>query len=290
VTIACVLALSLSAVPAASGPAGEWPGLIQAGELAAAKSRCEGWLNAAELLTRAEGHKCLANVEVGLASRAADDARVEGQGGADEELAGIRRAVGHLDAAIELAPGDLSIHQGRLHLLRMAGLVAEMAKALEDSIRRHPGPDWLHAWKAYPREYYEAQRFEEAVLLYRVLDRYFADDHTILSNMGAALAMLQRDAEALECFQRAVKLSPDDPIDNWNLARLYDFMGKLDEAQSGYERALALKQDDAARANGTCVYAEFLEKKRNDRKRACELQRKASCPTPTACGVVPASR
>ncbi|WP_243336706.1 tetratricopeptide repeat protein [Anaeromyxobacter soli] len=119
----------------------------------------------------------------------------------------------HLDTAIELAPGDLSLHQGRLHLLRMAGLMAEMTTALESSIRRHPGSDWLDAWKAYPREYYEARQFQEAVLLYRVLDRHFPDDHTILSNMGAALAMLERDAEALECFQRAVKLSPDDPID-----------------------------------------------------------------------------
>ena len=289
-TIAFILALSLAAAPTSSDPAGEWPELIQAGDLAAAKAKCEGWLKAAEVRTRAEGHKCLANVEVGLASRADGEAKLEGQGGADKKLAGIRRGVKHLDDAIELAPGDLSIHQGRLHLLRVAGLMAEMAKALEDSIRRHPGADWLDAWKAYPREYYQARRFEQAVLLYRVLDSHFPDDHTIISNMGAALAMLERGAEALECFQRAVKLSPDDPIDNWNLARLNDFMGKLDEAQRGYERALALKQDDAARANGTCVYAEFLEKKRNDRKRACELQRKASCPAQTACTAVPASR
>ena len=221
-------------------------------------------------------------MEAGLAWRAADDAKVEGRGGADVELAGIRRAVTHLDAAVELAPDDLSIHQGRLHLLRTAGLMVEMTQALEDSIRRHPRADWLPAWKAYPREYHEAQRFEQAVLLLRVLDRHFPDDHTIISNMGAALAILERDAEALECFQRAVKLSPDDPIDNWNLARLYDFMGKLDEAEKGYERALTLKQDEAARAAATCAYAEFLEKKRDDRTRACKLQLRAACAAQTA--------
>jgi len=108
--------------------------------------------------------------------------------------------------------------------------------------------------------------------------------------MGAALAMLERDGEALDCFERAVKLSPEDPIDSWNLARQYDFMGKLDDAEKGYERALTLEKDEAARAQGTCVYAEFLEKKRNARKRACVLQRKASCAAHTACAVVPASR
>lgn len=118
-------------------------GSFLAGDLAAAKATCEAWLKAVEGHTRAEGHKCLANVEVGLAARAAGDAKADGRGGADQELAGFRRAVKHLDAAIELAPGDLSIHQGRLHLLRMAGLMAEMTTALEDSIRRHPGSDWL---------------------------------------------------------------------------------------------------------------------------------------------------
>ncbi len=66
-------------------------------------------------------------------------------------------------------------------------------------------------------------------------------------------------------------------------------MGTLDEAQSGYEHALALAHDDAARARGMCAYAEFLEMKRGDRKRACVLQRKASCPSQTACVVLPAS-
>jgi tetratricopeptide (TPR) repeat protein len=268
--------------------AAEWPVLVQSRDFVAAKARCEEWLNLPSARARAEAHKCLANVEVGLSSRQAEASRLEGKPGADQELAGIRRAVKHLDAAIDLAPDDQSIHQGRLHVLRMAGLMPEMTQALEDSIRRHPGVDWLPAWKAYPIEYYQAQRFDAAVLLYRVLDRHFPNDHTIISNMGAALTMLQRDEEALACFQRAVKLAPDDPVDAWNLARLYDFTGRLDEAQAGYERALTLKRDEAARSNGTCLYAEFLEKKRHDLKRACELQRKVSCAKQTACAAAPA--
>lgn len=286
--LAILLALfqAVEAVDAAA----EWPALVQGGDLVAAKAKCEGWLSGTSARTRAEAHKCLANVELGLSSRQAEASRLEGRPGADQERVGLRRAVKHLDAAIELAPEDLSIHQGRLHLLRMAGLMPEMTQALEDSIRRHPGVDWLPAWKSYALEYYQARRFEPAVLLYRVLDRHFPDDHTIISNMGAALTMLERDEEALACFQHAVKLAPDDPVDAWNLARLYDYMGRLDEAQVGYERALTLKRDEAARANATCLYAEFLEKKRHDLKRACELQRQVSCAAQTACAAAPGGR
>jgi tetratricopeptide (TPR) repeat protein len=265
----------------------EWTALVQGGDLAAAKIRCGGWLNSPTTRTRAEAHKCLANVELGLASGQAEASRGEGRAGEDQALAGLRRAVKHLDVAIELAPEDLSIHQGRLHLLRMAGLMREMAEALEDSIRRHPGADWLPAWKAYPVEYHQSQRFEQAVLMYRVLDRHFPDDHAILSNMGAALTLLGRDREALPYFLRAVKLAPDDPIDSWNLARLYDFMGRLDEAQAAYERALTLTRNDAERAPATCQYAEFQEKKRKDLKRACELQRQGRCAVQTACPAAP---
>jgi Flp pilus assembly protein TadD len=243
----------------------------------AAQSKCESWLRAAEPGTRAEAHKCLANVAVLLALRQADSAWAEGKGGADHELAGLRVGVHHLDGAVELTPEDITIHQGRLSLLRMAGLMPEMANALEDSIRRHPGADWLPFWKAYPREFYEARRFEQAVLLYRVLDRRFPDDHAILSNMGAALAMMRRDAEALECFKRAVMLAPEDPLDNWNLARLYDYMGQLDLADAAYRRALSLQTGEAERADAACMYSEFLHKKRGDSKGACELQQKWAC-------------
>lgn len=266
--------------------ASEWQALLQAKDVAAASERCTAWLEAPDLATRAEAHKCLANVEIAAAAGKAKAAASEGKPEADLVSAALRRAVEHLDAAIELAPGDLTIHQGRLHLLRMAGLLSAMVKALEDSIRRHPAEDWLSAWMAYAREYYEAQRFEQALVLYRVLDRHFPNDHRILSNMGASLVMLKRDDEALACFTQAVKLAPADPVDNWNLARMYDLTGKLDLAEKQYQRALSLKPDEPARMNGTCIFAEFLEKKRMAWERACELQRKAACREQTACGRV----
>ncbi|MFT3916562.1 MAG: tetratricopeptide repeat protein [Anaeromyxobacteraceae bacterium] len=280
--------LVLLAQPTPGGD--DWLPLIQAGDYIAAKTKCEARLGAMDARTRAEAHKCLANVEAGLAFREADEERVDGKAVTDVRLGGLRRAAKHLDEAVALAPEDMSIHQGRLHVLRLAGLLPEMVKALEDSIRIHPTRDWLPTWKAYPGEFYTARGFEQAVLLYRVLDRHFPDDHTIISNMGAALTMLQRDAEALDCFQRAVVLAPDDPVDNWNLARLKDYMGKTDEADAAYAHALELEPNASVRNRNSCVYADFIEKKKGDRKRACEVRKAAACGGIEGCHSTPVSK
>jgi Flp pilus assembly protein TadD len=74
-----------------------------------------------------------------------------------------------------------------------------------------------------------------------------------------------------------VRLAPDDPIDTWNLARIHDYMGKPELADAAYERSLAL-QTGEQRCRSTCAYADFVQTKKNDAKRACEQQKEAGCP------------
>ncbi len=248
--------------PTAGEAARAWPRLIEARRCGEARALCDGFLAATNRLVRAEGHKCLANVETCQA--------VSPQS--------IERGVRHLEAALALVPEDLSVHQGRLHLLHLAGRHADMATALEQSIGLYQAPDPLSPWLAYPAALFQEGKYEQAVTLWRILARRWPDDHRILGSLAGGLAMLKRDAEALEAAQRAVQLAPDDPIDAWNLARIYDHGGKDALADAAYARALALDRDPASRRSKLCLVARFLETKRRSPLRAAALGREAAVP------------
>src|SRR5262245_29109189 len=129
----------------------EWMPLIEKSDFAAARSRCESYLNASDTPSRAEAHKCLANIE--LAGATGLEIQGDRQGGfigTSYRAAPAHRAVEHLNQAVLLAPGDLGVHQGRLHVLMLAGLREELARALDESIRLYKGDDALAAWLAYP--------------------------------------------------------------------------------------------------------------------------------------------
>jgi Flp pilus assembly protein TadD len=191
------------------------------------------------------------------------------------------RAVKHLDQAALLAPQDLSIHQGRLHVLMLAARYEDMARSLRESAKLYKGPDALAAWLGYPSQLFDRRQFKPAIALLLVLNELYPDDHRVAGNMSAAYAMIEEDEEALSWANKAVKLAPDDPIDNWNLARIYDYTGKIALADAAYQKSLALQTGDH-RKRSTCVYAEFVQSKKKDSKRACELQKEAGCRT-SAC-------
>jgi Flp pilus assembly protein TadD len=276
----------VSAAPAAKASSADWMPLIQSKDFAKARTLCEGWLKATDNSTKAEGHKCLANVELFSAGEHKIRLQGNGQGGGsigpgyDSEPA--QRAVEHLNIAVTLAPQDLSIHQGRLHVLELATMYGRMSAALEQSIKLYKGPDPLDAWVAYPAELIDAGQPKVAEALLLLLDRHYPGDHRVAGNLAALYGLTERDEEALTWAKKAVAAAPNDPVDNWNLARIYDYTGKVDLADAAYKKALPL-QTASYRKQASCTYAEFLEQRKKDRTRACEMQRQGGCPT-SACG------
>jgi Tfp pilus assembly protein PilF len=148
-----------------------------------------------------------------------------------------------------------------------------MARALEDSCTVYKGSDGLDAWLAYPAELLEANQLHASLSLSRILEKHFPDSHDVVGNIGAVLLRLKEDDEAAKYLNRAVQLAPSDPIDTWNLARLYDFTGKNELADEWYQKALQLDWDPQRKREDTCTYAEFVEKKLRDTARACKLQK-----------------
>ena len=258
----------------------EWKDLFRQKKPEEARRLCTSWLASNEILRRAEAHKCLANVA--LLGEEVMWLQGNDAGGGTVSFVpkpeAVDQALAHLEEALKLVPQDLSVHQGRLHLLEISARYPEMTQALEESCTIYKGANGLDAWLAYTSELFDAKQFRASLALSQVLERHFPDSHDVVGNIGAALAMLKEDEQAAVYLRRAVELAPTDPVDTWNLARLYDFTDKLELAETWYQKALSLESDLSKRRQQSCTYSSFVEHKLHDAKRACEIQKENCSP------------
>lgn len=253
----------------------QWEPLIEAGNVKDAGSLCRGWLKQRkDDAALAEAHKCLANVELAGAQsiQIGKESLAPGFAGP-----AVDRALAHLDEALKLAPQDLSIHQGRLHVLLRSGRFDELDRALEKSLSMRPPSSSLETWLPYADELRGMGEVEAGLNFSLVLAKHFPKDYRAVGNVGAFLAALHRDDEAIVYTKKAVQLKPDDPIDLWNLGILYDATRKFDLADNIFRESLRFETDDETRKDHYCRYAEFLAQKRHQRKAACEIEKK-NCP------------
>ncbi|MGA2653220.1 MAG: tetratricopeptide repeat protein [Terracidiphilus sp.] len=270
----------------------DWPKLLDKKDVKAARTLCEGFTGSKDIAQQVEAQKCLANV----ALCGNDVVLLEGDntgGGSIREgykHEAVDDALLHLDIGLKLAPQDLSIHQGRLHVLEMSGRYSEMVKALDESSTIYKGKDALDAWMAYAPELMDLRQTEAGLEFMKVLEKRYPDNPDVLGNIGAFLSMLKRDADAIPYLQKAADLAPKDPINAWDLGRTYDYAGQIDLADKWYQKGISLETDPDRRKESACLYGQFVEKKLNDRERGCSLEKKGcSASEQTACGPPPIS-
>jgi tetratricopeptide (TPR) repeat protein len=260
---------------AQSGNLADWPKLIQDKNADAARSLCTPFENSEVVAEQVEAEKCLANVALcghGEMELEKDDA---GGGTLRESYAPetVDEALIHLNRGIKVAPQDLSIHQGRLHVLETSGRYSDMVKALDESCTIYQGKDALEAWLDYAPELMDLRQYNAGLEFMKVLDKHYPNNSDVLGNIGAFLSLLKRDAEAIEYLKEATDLAPKDPINAWDLGREHDYAGQIALADQWYQKALALDTDTERRKHDACVYTEFVEKKLNERTKACDLQK-----------------
>ncbi|MGO8759246.1 MAG: hypothetical protein ACLQG3_14090 [Terracidiphilus sp.] len=290
-----VVAVICAALPciAQSGNLSDWPELIGKCEVDKARALCSGFVDSKEIAQQVEAQKCLANV----ALCGNDTTLLEGDDSGGGSIRGgykpeaTDEALLHLNNALKLAPQDLTIHMGRLHVLEVSGRYDDLVKALDESCATYHGREVPQAWLAYAPELMDLRQYRAGLEFMKVLNTHYPNNADIVGNIGAFLALLARDPEAIEYLKKATDLAPKDPINAWDLAREYDYAGQTALADQWYGKALSLMTDTAQRKESSCTYAEFIEKKLKDRPRACTLQ-KQSCPAEkqTACAALPSAK
>jgi tetratricopeptide (TPR) repeat protein len=95
---------------------------------------------------------------------------------------------------------------------------------------------------------YEAGDYNASLAHYLAAVEKNPDDAESLSNLGQVLVRLNRTAEAIPYFERAVAILPGRWAYHFNLARALGLLGRTDDAIAGYRRAQQLFPDDYATA------------------------------------------
>ncbi|MBI3610943.1 MAG: tetratricopeptide repeat protein [Nitrospirae bacterium] len=124
------------------------------------------------------------------------------------------------------------------------GIWRDEVKLWEDTVRKSPPA-------ALPRNYLGSLYFshgqtEKAVQEFQMALKLEPDNPDVHRNRGVALKKLGRLDESIREYQAALKLKPDDAVTHNDLGLFYQDLGRTDEAVQEYQIALKLKPDDAA--------------------------------------------
>lgn len=267
----------------------DWMHLIQSQKCQQAKKLCTPYAHAGSIAKQVEAQKCLANVSL----CGADVVHLQRGKGKTVYLsdsyipAAVDASLKHLNIALKLAPQDITIHQGRLHILEIAGRYKEMAKALDQSCSIYKGKDAPNVWLAYPEELESQGHYKAAMQLTAVLYKHYPNSSDIVANMGAFMAVYGNLSAAIPYLLKAVKLAPNDPINTWDLGRAYDLTNQIQLANHWYQKGLALQKGKSTYKASSCIYGHFVGKKLHDKTRACQLETancaakdRTDCPKP----------
>lgn len=91
--------------------------------------------------------------------------------------------------------------------------------------------------------YFYAQRFEAALAAFTRFSE-LKPGAVAFNQIGATLAALGRNSEAIENYSKALKYEPDDPIILKNIGKAFVWVKKYKNAIEALERARSLGKDD----------------------------------------------
>ena len=153
---------------------------------------------------------------------------------------------------------------GLATVMRWAAPVAALAVVLlalgyATAVRNLDYQSTIAIWQSMvdkrPRDFFARQnlantlfqtgRTHEAIQHYQEALRLQPDNADIYNNLGAALANLGKTDEAIEHYQRALRLSGDYFLAHHNLGLVLASLGRSDEAIQHYQQALRVKPNYA---------------------------------------------
>ena len=117
----------------------------------------------------------------------------------------------------------------RLRALELEGSdVPAALEAYEQAVQADP--DNVSAWINWGRLLHEQGKTREAEKIYRRAEEHCGHDPLLMFNLGVLLEDLGRTGAALESYQAAIVEDPTFADCHFNLARLYETLGKPQHA------------------------------------------------------------
>ena len=95
-------------------------------------------------------------------------------------------------------------------------------------------------------KYYQTKQYDNAEKLAVSITKEFPKHPFTWKVLAAALKQNGRIDESLVASQKSVELNPQDAEAYYNLGIVMQDLGKLDEAEANYKKAIALKPDHKA--------------------------------------------
>lgn len=179
----------------------------------ALRARIQQWPDAMQAL----------NAQVSAALRAGN--RQEAQRVA-EDMA--RRDPGNAD--IKLFLGKLQSRQGN---------TAAAVDLIDQSIKLDPGNKWAYINKAGAQA--ESADLPDALATTRILTTRFPDWSIGYNLQASLLDSMEREAEALQAYEKATRAKPASALILTNLGNLQRRLGRLAQARASYEAALRVQ-------------------------------------------------
>lgn len=201
-------------------------------------------------------------------------------GRAYKKLSEWYSAHGNWQMAVKLATQALSVKKPDLYaLVERAGAYSSLHKdkeALADFelfMSKTPMPtDRRHRNKIYLQKaglLENLKQYEKALAVYRIMQKENYEDSLVFREV-ACLKALNRPAEALKCLDQLIAHNKFDDTGYLNRARLYESMGKHQEALKDYSTSLDLSTSTTALKERAAVYDKLGRKDlaEKDRKEA----------------------
>ena len=100
-------------------------------------------------------------------------------------------------------------------------------------------------WRNKGGALYSLGKYDEAIECYDKAIKIDPDNSVVWNNKGLALNSLGKYDEAIECYDKAIKIDPDD-ADLWNNKGLaLNSLGNVIAAITSYDKAIKIDPDDA---------------------------------------------
>ena len=151
-----------------------------------------------------------------------------------------QEALSCFEQSLKLDPDSALSHYSRGNILIQLGRYDEALAQLETAIKMSPNFSFAHYKKAEVLD--EMGRYEEMLPIFdQVLALGDVPPSQPIYAQGLTFIKLERNDEALACFDRCVELAPGDAVAWCDRGNALSRLGRADEAKESYRRSLQLE-------------------------------------------------